>query len=1098
MKTPNFHSRRTGAALIIILVFVVLLTVVCVAFFTTVTGERQLSAASVQQSKARMLARSAVDDITGMLKDEIAAGSEPGKEFSPDRQSIDLKVPGRCFSPLQPANAAPYRYPGASGNLLKWSTSNQSFYTGSAYDTSGIPPFPGASDLKTEDPSSSKNGRFVSSSRWEKSALAPSGTLPTPQWIYLARDGSHPRDWSASLSDSAASNRSFVVGRYAFMLYDVGGLLDLNAAGYPATANPTEIRKKGPLGFVDLSIIDPKLPNAVAWRNVGTSGTFPSTVISANNTYLLASPGDRLFTGRQQMLKYLESLGVAATSFPLLTHFTREVNAPAWGPTADANDAILGGNGTNEYKYSSNKNNDSAINRLLPNVRTASAGANVVAYDVSGRAFTYRPNAGDPLIRRRFSLDKLAWLGKDGPNPSGFASALTSIQRSEAIQSCFGLVWDASNKTWIYAGSSGRNAVDSIATLAQVASQGREPNFFELLKAGILHGSTGLLTARIPMGGDIVAINDLLPFNDSNARPYNGFLTATNTQQKDSQIIQIGLNILDQYDTDSYPARIQFRNFEFYGRENIPYLYRLSQISYRAINPPAPMTPGGSDRLVVAAWLEPTVWTPTIGPVTDQPTAMRIRLVAGTVNYFFQQNPAPTSNPPSSPAATAGAYITFSGNNLSSQAADPKPIGNLGADVSFQTTRSEYVFNGDGYKWVGFYGGEKLLDGGNTLFVSVFTLNGDPNNGGPRFVLEADYNGTWKEIQRLGFGATGGFWNGVSGPASDRCRIPVRLDQWGYNDPRTQRFGIQRFDITSTSQNLLSGSMFWVPSGNLYFNTSFNPRDSNFAGTFSAGDVWATFPMYRIADNTGSPRYTDPDGVQRSADGVWTGTATNTLPMRREADYRPVQLNRPFRNPGEIGYAFRDLPWRSLDFSSPKSADSGLLELFCTGAEGGEDALLAGRVNLNSRQPAVIKAMLTGASRVESSTSMSLTSSSADMPSTTADTIAAALVNATELKPLLTRASIVTDFMQNAAVGSAFSGDIKARRESVVRALSQAGQTRTWNLMFDVIAQTGRLSADARSLRDFVVEGERRVWAHVALDRYTGRVVDIQIEQVDE
>ena len=39
-------------------------------------------------------------------------------------------------------------------------------------------------------------------------------------------------------------------------------------------------------------------------------------------------------------------------------------------------------------------------------------------------------------------------------------------------------------------------------------------------------------------------------------------------------------------------------------------------------------------------------------------------------------------------------------------------------------------------------------------------------------------------------------------------------------------------------------------------------------------------------------------------------------------------LNRPFRNVGELGYAFRDLPWKTLDFFSDKSADAGLLDIF--------------------------------------------------------------------------------------------------------------------------------------------------------------------------
>jgi hypothetical protein len=35
-------------------------------------------------------------------------------------------------------------------------------------------------------------------------------------------------------------------------------------------------------------------------------------------------------------------------------------------------------------------------------------------------------------------------------------------------------------------------------------------------------------------------------------------------------------------------------------------------------------------------------------------------------------------------------------------------------------------------------------------------------------------------------------------------------------------------------------------------------------------------------------------------------------------------------------------------------------------------------------------------------------------------------------------------------------------------------------------------------LANFVVEGEQRYWVHVAIDRFTGQVIDKQIEVVKE
>jgi hypothetical protein len=65
--------------------------------------------------------------------------------------------------------------------------------------------------------------------------------------------------------------------------------------------------------------------------------------------------------------------------------------------------------------------------------------------------------------------------------------------------------------------------------------------------------------------------------------------------------------------------------------------------------------------------------------------------------------------------------------------------------------------------------------------------------------------------------------------------------------------------------------------------------------------------------------------------------------------------------------------------------------------------------------------------------------------------------------------------------------------------LSDTWQTRTWNLLIDVIAQLGKYPPTAQSLQnDFVVEGEKRYWLHVAIDRFTGEIIDQQLEAVYE
>ena len=83
-------------------------------------------------------------------------------------------------------------------------------------------------------------------------------------------------------------------------------------------------------------------------------------------------------------------------------------------------------------------------------------------------------------------------------------------------------------------------------------------------------------------------------------------------------------------------------------------------------------------------------------------------------------------------------------------------------------------------------------------------------------------------------------------------------------------------------------------------------------------------------------------------------------------------------------------------------------------------------------------------------------------------------------------------------------------KETIARALSEVGQTRTWGLLIDLVAQTGHYAPNAAHLEDFIVEGEKRYWLHVAIDRFdasgsTGlggagnvKVLSQQLEEVTE
>jgi len=65
--------------------------------------------------------------------------------------------------------------------------------------------------------------------------------------------------------------------------------------------------------------------------------------------------------------------------------------------------------------------------------------------------------------------------------------------------------------------------------------------------------------------------------------------------------------------------------------------------------------------------------------------------------------------------------------------------------------------------------------------------------------------------------------------------------------------------------------------------------------------------------------------------------------------------------------------------------------------------------------------------------------------------------------------------------------------------MTSVSQTRVWNVLIDVVAQSGHNKPNAQSLQnDFIAEGEQHYWVHVAIDRFTGQVIGKQIEILAE
>jgi hypothetical protein len=88
--------------------------------------------------------------------------------------------------------------------------------------------------------------------------------------------------------------------------------------------------------------------------------------------------------------------------------------------------------------------------------------------------------------------------------------------------------------------------------------------------------------------------------------------------------------------------------------------------------------------------------------------------------------------------------------------------------------------------------------------------------------------------------------------------------------------------------------------------------------------------------------------------------------------------------------------------------------------------------------------------------------------------------------------------LANLVTSTPFGSGSEEVKETIARALAEVVQTRTWNLLVDVIAQTGRYAPNATTLSDFVVQGEKHYWLHIAIDRFDGSVIDQQLEAVYE
>ncbi|SDT94223.1 hypothetical protein SAMN05444156_0936 [Verrucomicrobium sp. GAS474] len=1072
-------------ALVLVLSLLALVSVLIMSFFGQAAANRQISFASSGQERADLLAVTALQTILGDLRDEIRAGSTEtaGTAGTP------------VYLPTTNLNMLPQAVVAAGlTNLIKESLGGSNLWSGARYQFAGpIRSYVGDSSLNP-----SVNGRYISLARWQRPSLltsAENALMRAPDWVPVTRQGpltNAPAVPFGSLTNSTAGNSSYVVGRYAYTVYDIGGLLDANVAGYgsqtPLTAS--DIARKGSLATVPLvgigNLTQAQVDALVKWRTSGVVTNYSSYLIQLGSTngFITPAPGNQAFLSRQDLIHYAVANGIT-NALPFLTSFSREKNSPSWKPAKPTDSTI---------DYASLAETSSAANRDLANLRATD---------------------GTALIQSRFDLDRLAWLTFKGPSANlPVADPLYNATGTDTnIKKYFGLVWDTTayspttehGEQWVYTSPDGAGLTPSmILTLQQVATKKRQPDFFELLKAGILSGSLGLCSdgeknaITVAWGADSTAlhfrVDTAVP-----AQPYN--------QVPDYQVFNIAANILGQYSSDNYPSFILTPGGNAIGQKSLPYKYAHGNDVYR---PPVGTTLFGGNpyRADGYFWLRFLIWNPTrnaaLAPPATGPTSFRVIPVRGkSYGCFWGLVNAPTARDFSQETAT----LSFPS---STAFIDPQPLtGNNTTAASDNVYGPDIGRHTDGTRdMCGIFLGKhtapdsQVPESAPLITANPNLTNSIPNN--PQIPMKPgqmaapspfdiryqylDWKNRWRSYQ-IDYNTF--MVRGVAASLRPYTSTAT-LGQFVYAspDPRDRRLGPT--DSHSDSDNSVDATNSFrydashYRSSNIYLYTP-SSRFHNINGTYARYAAYADNQVSLLSDY-----YSDPDGVIRPGDAGGRGPLPLAVNATAGAS-RPLILNAPFHSSADLGYTYRDLPWKSLDFCTALSADTGLLDLFeLRGGGTNSIPIAAGRVNLNSAPKTVLQALLKGAAvdYGPDLKTVGTTLSSSDVTT---------LVNA--LRPVggpnpvfLNKADLVGFFSTN--MPPAYT--IKAQREAGVRAMNDVVSTRTWNLLIDVVAQSGRYPTGASGVGKFLVEGEKHYWLQVAIDRFTGEIVSQQAEAVYE
>jgi hypothetical protein len=1167
-----FFGRDRGAALLIVLALVVLVTGLVVAFFSRVTSDRPVSHGSFNQTKSDQLAASATDNIIGDLRQEIILGSAAPTAFGPASSPSNLYVPSASAnivllrSPTPAAGTTP-----AIPNLIRRNVRSEPANWSDA--TNGPARGSRASAVNSmTDPSANK--RSVSLARWNTHYLIPKAntgddstdpitsgfTGPeywAPDWVFIKDYDSTTQQAGAAVITAPSP---LVIGRYAYVIYDEGGLIDMNAAGYPSPTTILQFGRKGSLAFTDLTGLGSYglsptgtagIDALVGWRNYASakpSGNFGSTLAfnttSTNNYYnfVLSDPTniklvayspnsflktsgapvyndqtDQAFVSRQELIAFRNTTQFPSNALQYLCTFSREAAAatPQWSPAVPT---TINPNFQNLWVTGSFTRNDGSIateGEYLVNKRFLLQRLNWLTY-MGPSALRTIPISSPALTNQNYDM----WLLVDPARNFRLTTAFLQQGTAANILKYFGLAWDAATERWNYVGHAGSTTpIASLADLGTLTST-REPDFFELLRAGILDSSLG----------DSASPDTALP--------------VTHQQSKMLQILTIGANLIAQSRADSYPVRIACTvgtaAMEGIGMPRLPYLNSLSASAvgatqtaggihwflmpnlWNAFRDNWDLTKANSGDTTNMVGLTPGYLRPAIRIRVNGQAAFGSVVATGSVSSGSAASgvtPFPTGSVTvANHALTLAEGISTGGRDAFLQASRLRTGDFSAAVTQFTTTDSPATFaDWSSLTTTGMPAGARYivyrlsLAGANIPSTALAPNQHPVLILKPQFQMALDYqspNGQWYPYSSLQGNNESSTWissdlslvtnysaYGMSGSAPTLLNLNTTTPtpwalatvaagpMFAKADPRTIRYNSQIGVVNLTAPPLASASAGGI--GSIWPNLYPTPP-----------------PMWTTASPgpTPSPNPNPVGFSQTIGDNAPSGT--NPYNESNGDAVRPIVMNRPFRSVGEMAYASRDQPFKTLDFSSSASSDAGLLDLFTVNDYSDSSGMRAGVVNLNSAQGPALAAILKNTIRREDTPRVNAGGNPSPSPSPVtaapATSVAASLVSLTTLAPVVNRASLASLNGTEMGLGPTVT---KTQREAVVRALGETVQTRTWNLMIDVIAQSGRYSRAATAAADlpnFIVEGEQRYWVHVAIDRFTGQVIDRQIEVVNE